>query len=238
MRKPSDINHFMYNFIGRLQLPENNRHYIIGFLFISLDICGFLPLISIPFSPAIFWAGIFPIVLVNLWGIVCLIAPYKFERAFYLFIGVLGFVTTYTYFLVIQKFFYIHIGIEHSSFFFFGFFALIALLLFFQLSYYRVLKKQTVPRIHEKGAGINLGPIVTMSSFGYIITQLLMSSFVTDSFQLVILSICLSALSVFTAFLSLWIQKYFFIKRHYDTVKRLRPNFNCPKQERYSKKKV
>ncbi|WP_371018470.1 hypothetical protein [Pseudalkalibacillus sp. JSM 102089] len=232
MKKGKDIDEFTFSYISKLQLPKNNRHYIFGFLFIYLDIMGIIPLISAPFSIQLFWAGIIPIIAINLWGLVCFIAPYKFEHAFYLFFGVLGLVTTYIYFLVIQKFLFFNIGVKQNYYFYIGLVAIISLLLFFHIYYRKMLKKRTFQKNQKQGIKINVAPIVVMSSFGYIIAQLLMSSFVTDSLQLIVLILILAIFTVLTSFLSTWIQKYIFIKQNYDTVKKLRPDFNLSKSER------
>lgn len=78
------------------------------FLFIFLDIIGVLFLLGEPFIPSLFWGGIIPVIFIHLWAIPYVIAPYMFERSYYLFFGVYGVINTFLYFLVIQKLIYSH----------------------------------------------------------------------------------------------------------------------------------
>jgi hypothetical protein len=84
-----------------------------------------------PFSSAFFWGAVIPVVLLHIWAIPYIADPFKYEKSYYLFLGVYGIVNTYIYFLVIQKFLYVNIGIDSKMPFIAGLVLLIALLVSF-----------------------------------------------------------------------------------------------------------
>ncbi|RWZ54501.1 hypothetical protein EQV77_14615 [Halobacillus fulvus] len=232
MEEHEKIDPKTFNYL-RMLGPRSNRQNAAVFLIVLLDLVGVLPLLGVPFSPALFWAGIIPATVMNLWGLLYIIAPYKFEKSYFLFIGVLGLVTTYVYFLVIQKFLYLHIGVESSFYFIFGLFLLLALLVsmgilnhtyFFGGSYYDPEKKSI--------GTFNTSPYVTASGVGYIIAQFIMSSFVTDSFQMVVLIAVMALLSVVTAFFATFLHRYFFIIENEQALKNTYHDFGLPKKLR------
>ncbi|MDL4842644.1 hypothetical protein [Aquibacillus rhizosphaerae] len=232
MKKHTDIDEMTASFVNDLQTPNMNRHNVVGFLLIGLDIMGLIPIISEPFSSAYFWPAVIPIVIINLWAILYIVAPFKYEKSYYLFFGVFGVVNTYIYFLVIQKFLYIHIGVDGSLFFIVGLVLFISLLLFLQLFNLKMLYSKSDMKKDKNGSKINVSLITVASSGGYIIAQIIMPIFVTDSLKIIILIIALSLLSILTAYFSIFLQKYFYIGKNYKTVKTVYPEFGLPKKLR------
>ncbi|KAA0566053.1 hypothetical protein F0342_05040 [Bacillus sp. CH30_1T] len=72
----------------RFQSPRENRGNILVFFLIFLDTIGVLFLLGEPMVPLFYWSGIIPLVFIHLWAIQYVIAPYKFEKSYYLFFGV------------------------------------------------------------------------------------------------------------------------------------------------------
>ncbi|MCA1061068.1 hypothetical protein LCL96_19295 [Rossellomorea aquimaris] len=232
MKRHKDIDDITLSYLNNMQFPKENRRNVIGFLLILLDFIGLLPLLSIPFYPPLFWAALIPIIGVHLWAILYILAPYKFERSYYLYIGVLGSVNTYVYFLVIQKFLYKHIGVESSSFFYVGLILMLLLLIFFQVFNVKMLYSGTYAKLQNGKSKFNITPIVASSSFGYVIAQFLMSYLVTDSAFMIALIIAYSIVSLVTAYLATFIHRYLYIQKNYEKVLKIYPEFGKPKSER------
>ncbi|RBP04935.1 hypothetical protein DET59_105225 [Rossellomorea aquimaris] len=76
MKKQSEVSTF---YLRNLQFPIENRRNVMGFLVISMDFLGLLPLMSIPFFAPLFWAALIPIICIHIWALLYIIAPYKFE---------------------------------------------------------------------------------------------------------------------------------------------------------------
>lgn len=232
MKNSGEINPKTYNYL-RMLGPKRNRQNVIGLVFILLDLLGVLPLLSYPRSMEWIWAGVLPAILINIWGVLYIFAPYKYEKSYFLFVGVAGFITSYVYFLVIQKFLYAHMGVESILFFAIGAFFFILLMVsmfvvnqkyFFGGSYYD-------PK--NKGANIlKASPYLTSSGIGYIVAQILMSSLVSDSFQMTVLIIVLAMMSVGTAFFATFIHRFFFIHKYEEELKSKYHDFGLPKKYR------
>lgn len=212
-----------------MQFPNENRRNVIGFLFIFMDFLGLLPLISIPFSASFFWAALVPVVCIHLWAILYIIAPYKFERSYYLYIGIFGVVNTYVFFLVIQKFLYKHIGVESSSLFYIGLLLMILLLFIVQILHMKMLYSGTYVKIQSGKSTITIPSIVAFSSFGYVVAQFLMSYLFTDSAFMIVLIIAYSVVSIVTAYLATFIHRFIYIQKNDEKVLKMYPEFGKPK---------
>lgn len=81
-----------------LETPQENRNSIIGYFLILIYIAGMLPILAVPFSLPFFIATIIPVLIIQVWEIIYLIDPYKYEISYYLFIGIYGVVNTYVFF--------------------------------------------------------------------------------------------------------------------------------------------
>lgn len=220
----------------RFQTPQVNRSNIICFFLIFLYVIGLLPIVGEPFSLSYFLAAIIPIGIIQLWALVYLIAPYKFEKSYYLFLGVYGVVNTYIYFLAIQKMMYMNMGAEGSGSLIVGVLLFIALLVGMNLlnwkalysgTYYKLQQKSTIP--------------VSWAAIGgasYVLGQLILSFIYTDSAVFIVLIVCISILSLFTAYFSVYIHRYYFICKNIELVMQMNPGFGMPLDKRYRKKKT
>lgn len=229
MKNQSEVSTF---YLQNLQLPIENRRNVIGFLVICMDFLGLLPLLSIPFFAPLFWAALIPNICIHLWALFYIIAPYKFERSYYLYLGVFGVVNTYVYFLVIQKFLYMHIHVEGSSYFVIGIVLMIIFLASFQILNLKMLYSGRYTKLQNEGTRFNVSPIVATSSFGYIIAQFLMSYLVTDSAYMIAMIIAYSVVSILPAYLSTYIHRFIYIKNNYEKVIKSYPDFGKPKTSR------
>ncbi|MDL4842643.1 hypothetical protein [Aquibacillus rhizosphaerae] len=231
MKNHNGIDEITLSYLN-LQTPQEHRGNIFIFFLVFLDIIGLLPILGESFSALFFWPAIIPIGLLHIAAIVYMIAPYKFEHSYYLFFGVYGVVNTFIYFLVIQKLLYINIGIESQIVFILGAILLILLLVFFQWFNIKMLYSGTYAKLQQNKKKISVSPIITATAFGYIIAQFIMSALASGSIKLMVIITLISILSVVTAFFSIYIHRYFFIRKNYEIVKRTYPEFGLPKNLR------
>jgi len=215
-----------------LQTPKAHRGNVIIFFLIFLDIMGLLPILGDPFSPLFFELAIGPIVFIHVWGILYILAPYKFEKSYYLFFGIYGVMNTYVYFLVIQKFLYMNLGVTSIAPFIVGVTSLLALLVFIQYFNLRMLHSGTYAKLQTNKQTRNMSPYINAAGFGYVLAQIFMSSLFADSFISFVLMFIIALMSIVTAYFSIYIHRYIFIRRNYDIVKKLYPEFGLPKKQR------
>ncbi|MCC5803454.1 hypothetical protein [Rossellomorea vietnamensis] len=231
MKRHKDIDSITLSYLN-LQTPKENRRNIITFFLFFLDIIGLLPILGEPFSYAFVWPAVVPVALLHIWAVFYVVAPYTFEKSYYLFFGIYGIVNTYVYFLVIQKYLYVYAGLNGKAPFILGLLLLIGLLVFFQLLNHRMLYSGTYARLQGKEKKTSLSPALTASSIGYVLAYILISSFMTESLVAVIIMTGVSILSILTAFFSTTVHRYFFIMKHEETVKKVYPQFGLPKRKR------
>lgn len=219
----------------RFQTPKENRKNIITFFIIFMYFIGIYSTLGDPFSLSFFIAAIVPIAIIQLWAIIYLIDPYKFEKSYYLFFGVYGVVNTYVYFLAIQKFLYFHMGATGKVPFIIGVILFIALLVGMNWMNWKALYTGTYHKLQQK----NNIPVswIAISGLGYMLAQIILSFFYEESAVYTLLIICISLLSLMTAFFSVNIHKYFFIRKNMDLVKKVYPEFGLPKSERILERK-
>ncbi|SER67303.1 hypothetical protein [Psychrobacillus sp. OK032] len=219
----------------RLQTPKENRSNIICFFLILLYLIGLIPIIGVPFSLSYFIAAIIPVGIIQLWALIYLIAPYKYEKSYYLFFGIYGVVNTYIYFLAIQKMMYINMGAQGSGSFIIGVFFFIALLVGMNLLNWKALYSGTYYKLQQKSTI----PVSWMAigGAGYILGQLILSFIYTDSAVFIVLIVCISLLSLLTAYFSIYIHRYYYMSKNMNLVRQVYPEFGMPMSERYRKKK-
>ncbi|QHE63555.1 hypothetical protein FHE72_23090 [Rossellomorea vietnamensis] len=227
-----DIDDMTRVYLSNMQLPKENRRNVIGFLILLLDFLGLLPLLSIPFSSSFFWATLAPAVFIHVWGILYIVAPYKFEHSYYLYIGIFGIVNTYVFFLVIQKLLYLHIGVDSSRFFYIGLVLMVFLLVFIQVFHVKMLYSGTYVKIQNGKSPLTISSIVAFSTFGYVAAQFLMSYMLTDSAFMILLMMVYSVVSIVTAYLSTFIHRYIYIQRNKEKVLKMYPDFGKLKDSR------
>ncbi|MFJ7970340.1 hypothetical protein [Psychrobacillus sp. NPDC096389] len=219
----------------RLQTPRENRSNIICFFLIFLYLIGLLPIVGEPFSFVYFIAAIIPIGIIQLWALIYLIAPYKFEKSYYLFFGIYGVVNTYIYFLVIQKLLYLNMGAQGRGPFLKGVLFFVALLVGVNLLNWKALYSGTYYKLQQKSTI----PVSWLAIGGasYVLGQLILSFVYTDSAVFILLIVCISLLSLFTAFFSVYIHRYYFIGKNIELVMQMNPEFGMPLSKRHRKKK-
>ncbi|MEI2665823.1 hypothetical protein [Rossellomorea sp. LJF3] len=231
MNKHKDIDPITLSYLN-FQTPEENRRNIITFFIFFLDIIGLLPILGEPFSYAFVWPAVVPVALLHLWAILYVVAPFQFEKSYYLFFGIYGIVNTYLYFLVIQKYLYVYAGLDGWVPLVIGVLLLLGLLVFFQLFNHRLLYSGAYARLQRNDHKFKVSPILTASSIGYVIAHILLSTFMTESLFVIIIITGVSILSILTAFFSISLHRYYFILKHEEAVKRVYPQFGLPKRER------
>ncbi|WP_156350707.1 hypothetical protein [Psychrobacillus sp. FJAT-21963] len=218
-----------------LQSPKENKSNIIGFFILFLYFFGILPILADPFSLPFFIAAIIPVIIIQIWAIVYVIDPYKYEKSYYLFFGIYGVVNTYVYFVSIQKLLYINLKAEGILPFLIGLIFLVALLLgmnwlnwkaLYSGTYYKLQQKSTIPVAWTVIAGGS-----------YILGQLILSFIYTESALYILIIVGMSFFSLCTAYFSVYIHRYYFMNKNMDAVKQVYPQFGLPKSERVLERK-
>lgn len=213
------------------QRPKENRGNVVLFVALFLDFFGLLPLVGEPFSLPFFLLGAIPLFVMNVWGIVYIINPYKYEHSYYFFMGVLGIVTTFVYFVAIQKMLYLNLDTK-------GMFPVIAggvlfIILLGGMNWLNIkaLYTGTYARLqrHETSR-LQFG--MPVAGISYIIGQILIMSVKGETAHFSVMIVLLSLLSVVTAFLSIYLHRYYYIRQNLEEVKRVYPEFNIPKEAR------
>ncbi|WP_156477331.1 hypothetical protein [Rossellomorea vietnamensis] len=96
----------------------------------------------------------------------------------------------------------------------------------------RLLYSGTYSRLQKGEKTFNLSPIAPASGIGYVLGQVILSSFFVESVKFLMIIGVLSILSVATAYFSTSIHKYFYIRRNIEKVKQVYPPFGLPENER------
>ena len=96
----------------------------------------------------------------------------------------------------------------------------------------RLLYSGTYSRLQKGKKVVSLSPIATSSGVGYVMAQVILSSFFVESVKTLMIIGVFAILSVATAYFSTSIHKYFYIRRNIEKVKQVYPQFGIPKRER------
>ena len=219
----------------KFESPKSNKEGVIGYLVILLYLIGIFPILGIPFSLPFFLAAIIPGVLITCWGIIYIIDPYKYEKSYYLYIGVYGVVNTYVFFVSIQKMLYINLKINGLVPFLFNVILFILLIGGMNWMNWKALYSETYYKLQQKKS-IPVG-WASLAGASYMLGQIILSVVYTDSGISILIIVCLSLLSLFPAFLSINIHRYFFIRKHKDKVLEIYPTYGLPADERLGNKK-
>jgi len=219
----------------KFQTPKENRSNIIGFFLICLYTTGILPILGAPFSFIYFMAAIVPVVILQIWALLYLFAPYKFEKSYYLFFGVYGVVNTYVYFLASQKLLYYNVGAVGKAPFIIGLFLFIGLLLTINWLNIKALYSGTYHKMQQMKS-INIRWL-SIGGIGYVIGQLILTFVYSESAKMMIFIVLLSLLSLFTAYFTVYIHRYYYISKNMDLVKQVYPSFGLALNERQDESK-
>ncbi|KAA0955559.1 hypothetical protein FQ087_13195 [Sporosarcina sp. ANT_H38] len=219
----------------RFQTPKENKGNIIAFFLIFLYVIGMIPIIAVPFSATYFKLSIVPVIILQSWALIYIIAPYKFEKSYYLFFGVYGVVNTYVYFLVIQKLLYLHLGVEGKGPFVIGFLLFIGLLATMNWLNIKALYTGTYHKMQQMES-INVRWL-SFAGLGYVIGQLILMFVYSESAKMMFFIFLISLLSIVTAYFSVYLHRYFYIVKNKDLVKQVYPDFGLPLNERQDESK-
>ena len=189
-----------------------------------------IPILGAPFSFIYFMAAIVPVVILQIWALLYLFAPYKFEKSYYLFFGVYGVVNTYVYFLASQKLLYYNVGAVGKVPFIIGLFLFIGLLLTINWLNIKALYSGTYHKMQQMKS-INVR-YLSFAGIGYVIAQLILTFVYSESAKMMIFILLLSLLSLFTAYFTVYIHRYYYISKNMDLVKQVYPFFGLPLNER------
>ncbi|WP_342601107.1 hypothetical protein MHB48_08985 [Psychrobacillus sp. FSL H8-0483] len=218
-----------------LESPKDNRNGIIGYFLILLYVIGMIPILGVPFSLPFFLAAIIPVLIIQIWAIIYLIDPYKYEKSYYLFFGIYGVVNTYVFFIVILKLIYVNMDWKGSTPFVINLILFILLLGGFNWLNWKALYSGTYHKLQQK----RTIPVswIAIGGGSYIIGQFILSFIYSDSALNILLIVGISCLSICTTFFSINIHRYFFIKQNLDIVKEKYPDFGLPKSDRDTNRK-
>lgn len=213
------------------QRPKENRGNVILFIVLFLDFFGLISLVGEPFSLPFFLVGAIPLLVMNVWSIVYIMNPYKYEHSYYLFMGILGIVTTFVYFVAIQKMLYINLAAEGPFPLVAGGVLFIILLGGMNWLNIKALYSGTYVRL-QRNEKARSHWVMQVAGISYLIGQILIMTVKGEAAHFSVMIVLLSLLSVVTAFLSIYLHRYYFIQQNWDEVKRVYPEFNVAKEER------
>ena len=219
----------------KFQTPKENRSNIIVFFLILLYVIGMIPILGVPFSFTYFIAAIVPVAILQIWALLYLFAPYKFEKSYYLFFGVYGVINTYVYFLATQKMLYQNVGAAGKAPFIIGLFLFIGLLLTINWLNIKALYSGTYHKMQQMKS-INVR-YLSFAGIGYAIAQLILTFVYSESAKMMIFIVLLSLLSLVTAYFTVYIHRYYYISKNMDLVKQVYPSFGLPLNERQGESK-
>jgi len=216
-----------------LQSTKENRGNVIDFNLLFLDFFGLLPLIGEPFVYSLFMIGFIPAMIMNLWAILYIVDPYRFELSYYLYFGLYGFVNTFVLSLALVKILYFYLGVS-------GELPFIILLVFinslpFLMNWlnYKMLYAGTYAKLQSKKDWKVPTFLLLPPASGYFLYQFV-DNYGSPSVVMILLFVCLFMLTIITAYFSTNIHKYFFLKDNMDTVLQVYPRFGQPKHIQYA----
>lgn len=216
-----------------LQSTKENRGNVVGFSLLFLNFSGLLPLIAEPFVYSLFIIGFIPAMIMNLWAILYVVDPYRFELSYYLYFGLYGFVNTFVLSLALVKILYFDLGVS-------GVWPFIILLVIinslpFLMNWlnYKMLYAGTYAKLQNKKDWKIPTFFLLPPASGYFLYQFV-DSYGSPSAVMILFFICLFMLTIFTAYFSTNVHKYFFLKNNMDIVLQVYPRFGKPKHIQYA----
>ncbi|MCA0993812.1 hypothetical protein [Pseudalkalibacillus hwajinpoensis] len=216
----------------RLSTPEENQVTIFFMVVVLIDFMGFFPYLIGPFSITFFVAALVPAIIINLWMIVYVLAPYKLEATFDLLVGAFSIVSAYLYWLGSEKLLYINLGIQGISAFLLGLILLLLLVTFFYFyTRYQIrlgkYKRNKHHQHHQSGLGIlgSVAIIIGISQLGNFMTT-------TEKMDITFTIGILCLISCFTLFLIGNYHYYRFIKSNHHIIRKVYPDFSKRKKHR------
>ena len=216
----------------KLQSAKQNRGNVLCFVLMFLNFFGLFPLIGEPFVFSLFILGFIPTMIINVWGVLYIVDPYRFELSYYLYFGIYGFVNTFVFSLVLVKILYFLLGFQ-------GMLPIVFILIFVNglpiivnwLSY-KMLYGGIYDKLQKK-KNWRIPVLLLPPSSGYILYQVT-DRYGSPSASTILFFICIMGLTIFTAYFSTYVHKYFFLKNNMATVLKVFPRFGQPKHIQYA----
>ncbi|MFD2922403.1 hypothetical protein [Halobacillus naozhouensis] len=169
-------------------------------------------------------------IILNVWALLYLIAPYRFESSFFLFFGTWGLFTSFIMFLVIQKFLYNIFQYHSLQFFYISLTLYILCIIGVQVLHLLFLYERLTP---PKGPRRNWTPLVAITpALSYVIGQLVYSMIVSEDIKALIFVACESLLILYPIFCIKFIHQYYFLIKNKQSLNEKYPNLNLPKKNR------
>lgn len=211
----------------KLQTPKENRGNILCFGLLFLNFFGLLPLIGEPFIYPLFMIAFIPTMIMNIWGVLYIVDPYRFELSYYLYFGVFGFITTFVLSIVLVKILHFHVGVHGKLPFICILLIVNSLPIVMNWLNYKMLYTGTYDKLqHKKDWKLPL--ILLPPASGYSI-YVFVKRYGSPEGPMILLLVCLFMITIFTAYFSTNIHKYFFLKRKMDIVLKVYPRFGQPR---------
>ncbi len=209
--------------------PSEIRSKTIFQVLILSDFLGFFLLVGLPELSFILNLVLIPVITLNFWALLYIIAPYRFELSFVLFNGFWGFVTSFIYFLVTQKYIYNILEFESLLFFNLG-------LSFYFLSVLSVLVIQHL-LLNDKikipeglNAWSNWISIVPYLCFGFV--ELIFIATKSDDIKPLIFVGVVLVVMVFPVSTVKLIHQYIYLRKYQQEVKAEYQDLGKPKKDR------
>ncbi|MCG1021170.1 hypothetical protein [Sutcliffiella horikoshii] len=177
-------------------------------------------------------SALIPMIFIHIWAILYIIDPYKYERSYYLFFGVYGVINSYVLFLSIQKILYLIIGVKGYMPFIIGLISLVALILIMNFVNIKVLYSGTYAKLQKMEYNKTTTPYLAAAGIGYLLSQLFLTLVYDKSIKMLFYISLFSFFTILTAYFSIFIHRYFFIRKNYEAVKTIYPEFGLPKKMR------
>ncbi|WP_079527548.1 hypothetical protein [Halobacillus hunanensis] len=214
--------------------PGDIRFHALIHVLLFTDLLGFGSLLGDPKIPFFIYLAIIPVIILNLWLILYLVAPYKFELSFVLFYGVWGVLTSFLYFLVTQKFLYTIVQFESLLFFYLGLaFYLITIVSVLVTHYLSLYDKVKIP----DGPGAWPRWLAIVPGVGYLFAQLILSAINSDDIKALLFVGCVILTMLYPILMTRLTHQYFFLRKHKKEVMKIYSGLGKPKKDRKFDKK-
>ncbi|WP_273834309.1 hypothetical protein [Guptibacillus sedimenti] len=216
----------------RITTPKENQFSIFFMVIFFVDIMGFFPYMVGPFSQPFFLAALLPAIAINLWMLAYVLAPYKLASSYDLLLGCLSIVSSYLYWLGIEKFIYVNLGANGNLFFWIGLVSFIFMITFFYFFTRYYVKKGKYKRKRTDRQHLSGFEIVISAAIVIGMPQLLDSMSFLKVQNAYLLIVLLGFISFITLFMIGSFHKYHFIKNNQDLVRKAFPHYEVLKKER------
>ncbi|WP_079527539.1 hypothetical protein [Halobacillus hunanensis] len=177
----------------------------------------------------IFNLGLVPVIILNVWSVLYIIAPYRYELSFVLFYGVWGLLTSFVHFLVIQKFLYNIVQFESLGFFYVG-------LIFYLLSVSSVLVMQHLTLLDnfkiQEGPGTWPKWVAVIPGFSYLFAQFVFTAIQSGDIKSLIFVGALTLVTIYPILAVKLIHQYFFLIKYKEELMVKYPVLGRPKKSR------